>query len=751
LRLRTYCISIIILSSLFSTSLIAQLGIKKYAATVSQKIYPIHGSQLFRKDEQRLHNFIRKNPEILKRAASLHKTSSWSFTINSTKTWWASDHSGDNTYEYSVPSTCRAVGNNCYIFVEDSSWTNGRVTQAGVDSILHAFEIRTPANPSKGIFQMDTTAFGQPPDVDADPKIIILILNIKDGFSGSGGYIAGYFYGINEYPDAVIHADSVDLGSNRHSNYAEIYYIDCNPANLTSTAGFDDASSTTAHEFQHMIHFNYEYTNDVDHQTFINEGCSLLAEVHCGYPIYSQSYYDGETNHALFDWRSDDMTNVLKDYSRAARFFTYIRDQIGIGVFKNIVNSKQDGVACLDDAFKRFGTSQRFSSLLPNWFIANILNDTTVNTAYGYRYSGIPNVQSTPMYSITGLNTIEPYASKYIAFTGDSTTQTKFTSGSSNLFVKAVEVGTSSKRVVSVPTNTEFSEPLFGSTYTQVYFVVYDTSGSNTVIYSLDGTVDSTIVLRYDYTEPTVYYSGSPGDTVCVRFNAVHNGRLDSVRVALYSTGTITGGIFQYSYDDSLMIGNKLASFSTTSTRTPPYSHPWNNWATTNLHAMNILTSSPFAVAFIVGQTSTPYIMATLVPKPDPLTSFAYSSDGWYYYNTAADDSVYIWLIRAYVTLSSGSDTVLDVTPATYSLSQNYPNPYSSSTKIDFYLPSDSWVTLKIYDILGREVMTCINGMMSQGTYNQYPLKTKRLASGVYFYRLQAGSFLQTKKMVLIK
>jgi hypothetical protein len=739
--------------------LFAQLNAKASIIQTLHQSYPIPGSHLLQKQEQALRDIARQHPELLTHPSVLHKTNSWSFAVGNTKTWYATDFTNNVDTEYTVSSTCRAIGTNCYIFVENSNWTNGRITQASVDSIQQAFDLRTPANPSKGIFQMDVDAFGNPPDVDNDPKIVILILDIRDGYSpsGDGGYIAGYFYQINELPESVAQA----YGSNHHSNNAEIYYVDCNPAVLTSSRGFIGAASTTAHEFQHMIHYNYTHfiNNNINHQTFINEGCSVLAEVHCGYPMYEQSYYDGETNHTLFDWRADDMTNVLKDYSRAARFFTYIRDQIGIGVFKDFVNSTQDGVLLFDDAFSRFGTAQRFSSLLPNWFIANILNDTTVNASYGYRYPGVPTVQSTPMYSISGLNTIEQYAAKYISYTNDSATTLKFTSSSTNLFVKAIEIGTSNKRVVDVPLNSEFYEPLLGSTYTQLHFIVYNTSGSNTAIYSLDGTVDSTIVLRYDFTEPLGSISGTAGDTMCVWFNAVSGGKLDSIRVALRSAGTMNGGIYLYNTTWSPSpLGKKLATISATVTQTPsyPYPVPYNNWAGIDVRSYNISTSSAFAVAFINGQSGIPHIMVTSVPAPEFPTSIVYDNDAtqkkWEAWaSNTAKDSVWIWLIRAYVTLSSGSDTIIDVTPATYSLSQNYPNPYSSSTKIDFYLPSDSWVTLKIYDILGREVMTCINGMMSQGSYNQYPIKTTRLASGVYFYRLQAGSFTQTKKMVLIK
>ncbi|MBZ0201080.1 MAG: T9SS type A sorting domain-containing protein, partial [Ignavibacteriaceae bacterium] len=94
----------------------------------------------------------------------------------------------------------------------------------------------------------------------------------------------------------------------------------------------------------------------------------------------------------------------------------------------------------------------------------------------------------------------------------------------------------------------------------------------------------------------------------------------------------------------------------------------------------------------------------------------------------------------------------------TFSLEQNYPNPFNPSTKIKFTLPSPSQgegpgvrsITLKIYDILGCEITTLINKELAPGNY-EVEFNGSTLASGVYFYKLEAGSFLQTKKMILIR
>jgi len=90
--------------------------------------------------------------------------------------------------------------------------------------------------------------------------------------------------------------------------------------------------------------------------------------------------------------------------------------------------------------------------------------------------------------------------------------------------------------------------------------------------------------------------------------------------------------------------------------------------------------------------------------------------------------------------------------PKDYSLSQNYPNPFNPSTVIRYSIPNAGNVTLKVYDMLGREVVTLVNGYQSAGSHTaQFSIQNSQLASGIYLYRIQAGTFTSSKKMVLIK
>ena len=90
--------------------------------------------------------------------------------------------------------------------------------------------------------------------------------------------------------------------------------------------------------------------------------------------------------------------------------------------------------------------------------------------------------------------------------------------------------------------------------------------------------------------------------------------------------------------------------------------------------------------------------------------------------------------------------------PKDFLLQQNYPNPFNPSTSIQYTISSTQFVTLKVYDLLGREVATLVNEEKPAGLYNaQFTMNNVQLSSGIYFYKLQAGDFIETKKMILLK
>jgi hypothetical protein len=88
--------------------------------------------------------------------------------------------------------------------------------------------------------------------------------------------------------------------------------------------------------------------------------------------------------------------------------------------------------------------------------------------------------------------------------------------------------------------------------------------------------------------------------------------------------------------------------------------------------------------------------------------------------------------------------------PNQFSLSQNYPNPFNPATNLRFTVPEARFVSLKIYDLLGKEVATFVSESLNPGSYS-VQWDAARYPSGIYFYRLSAGGFTATKRMLLLK
>lgn len=121
--------------------------------------------------------------------------------------------------------------------------------------------------------------------------------------------------------------------------------------------------------------------------------------------------------------------------------------------------------------------------------------------------------------------------------------------------------------------------------------------------------------------------------------------------------------------------------------------------------------------------------------------------------NTAQNGKFYYRLKQVDFNGSVNYSNIVEVVkdkPTTFELAQNYPNPFNPTTTINYQLPISALVTLKVYDVVGREVATLVNARQEAGRYD-VNFNATSLSSGVYFYRLQAGSFVQTKKMMLVK
>ena len=143
------------------------------------------------------------------------------------------------------------------------------------------------------------------------------------------------------------------------------------------------------------------------------------------------------------------------------------------------------------------------------------------------------------------------------------------------------------------------------------------------------------------------------------------------------------------------------------------------------------------------------------------------NASNWYEFNAGLTDDIYIYAFESFgnyifAGTSQGiwkrpvSEMITSVkknknmSPRVFSLSQNYPNPFNPTTTITYQTPKSGFVSLKVYDMLGREVETLVNEEKVAGSYG-VRFDGENLPSGIYFYKLQAGSYISVKKMILLK
>jgi Secretion system C-terminal sorting domain len=130
----------------------------------------------------------------------------------------------------------------------------------------------------------------------------------------------------------------------------------------------------------------------------------------------------------------------------------------------------------------------------------------------------------------------------------------------------------------------------------------------------------------------------------------------------------------------------------------------------------------------------------------DPLSLNSSPEYYWYGFSIAAPQ---VEMLTWFDVWRVGVDDA-GVTPASYELAQNYPNPFNPTTVINYSVPEKAEVTLKVFNLLGQEVATLVNGVQNIGSH-QVSFNANNLTSGVYFYTIKAGSFTSTRKMMLIK
>ncbi|UOE55148.1 Ig-like domain-containing protein [Cytobacillus oceanisediminis] len=280
-----------------------------------------------------------------------------SYSVGDYKYFWVSNLTTNANEQ--INARLAYSGTKANVWVHNNEITDSDAEKLGIefDSKIHSSV---------------TNHFGPESDVNSDGKINILTYDIQDGFSGSGGYVAGYFW-------------AGDLYNVSGSNMSEIFYIDTYPAmGMGSVKDVTSSYETLAHEFQHMVNFNrnalIEGGGSMD--TWLNESLSMAAEqIYTGYGLEDRvNYYNVSTaiqnGHSLLYW--DRYGDTLSNYSLSYLFGQYIKIQAGIGdnIFKEILQDPNNDYVAVENAAKKYiDPNMTFGKLMTNFRIALLLKE----------------------------------------------------------------------------------------------------------------------------------------------------------------------------------------------------------------------------------------------------------------------------------------------------------------------------------------------------------------------------------------
>ncbi|MGD6794184.1 Ig-like domain-containing protein [Metabacillus indicus] len=300
------------------------------------------------------------------------------------KNFWVTDFRTNGTYQ--LNATLMHSGSKTNIWVNDHQITAGDAEKLSkeFDSSIHPTVVNH---------------FAQESDVDNDGKINILVFDIQDGFSGSGGYIAGYF-------------SAKDLYNMTGSNQSEIFYIDTYPLmGSGSEKSVEESYSTLAHEFQHMVNFNQNVFiegNYSNMDTWLNEALSMAAEqIYTGEALTSRiNYYNASNSikngHSLLYW--DYSGDTLSNYSLSYLLGQYLRVQAnqGNGIFKEVLKNPNNDYLAVEQAIQKYmDPNLNFGTFMTNFRAALLLKNKT--GPYGFKGESAFDALSERLY--TGSNT----------------------------------------------------------------------------------------------------------------------------------------------------------------------------------------------------------------------------------------------------------------------------------------------------------------------------------------------------------
>ena len=681
------------------------------------------------------------------------------------------------------------------IWVELAELDNGRITELEIGAIVDVLANRTPApsaDSTAGIIELNERVFGEPPDIDGDGVTDVLILDIRDDFDPveNRAWLAGF----------VTAADFGSAGNSR-----DILYLDSDPT--LELLGLGEMEQTAAHEYQHLIHFNY----DLNELTFVNEGLSEWAEVLCGYRSRAVDYLDEEENYNVPFLRfSSETFQSIDDRERGAMFINYIADRFGTNEPGVITRQSASGSAGIRDALIGIQAGISYEQLLFDFHIANFLNDTSLNPIYGYTTEQRLGLMAMPGASYDGRTTsetpatsadVKPGGVQYLVWeqVEDFSLSLNALAGVEDLRALALlfQDGSFETHELSfgnTPTlfHGQYERIAVAVVHTDPDFTRTDGPDDTDFEYSATWTLEQTISLvTIQYDNGQADAPNGPNPFFGLDGGASTGGAATRFLVPLPDRGTTLDKVFLNPF--------YLSQFSNGG---QPPSAPRDLTLKVWMSENGVPGTEIFSLEMEDPRAFQNQGIATLNPFEVDLSSFAAELSSLPdtifigYANAGADANALVAGVSPYnvenvsfITsdVSTGnwralwtvqfvggdpnefpvSETVIPIraqfavvtavatddeaeVPESIVLYPNFPNPFNPTTSIRYALPQAAEVRLAIYDVLGRQVTVLVEGMKPPGEH-VVEVDAGPWASGLYFYSIEAGGQRQTQRMMLIK
>ncbi|MCK5808245.1 hypothetical protein KAH37_04580 [bacterium] len=312
---------------------------------------------------------------------------------NESDMYWIYDLSVMPPADKQICAHIRGEGENVHILVADDAWEES-VNKTVIDNLITAWDKKTPNDENQGIFDQVTGLFGTPPDVfDNDPKIYLFLYEMA-GYNGNS--FDGYFK-VEDVRDIAI--------SNRH----EMLHLNT----VNKAPDSDYMLSVQSHEFQHLIHWNYDANEDA----WLNEAMSEVAMVVTGF----------ESDTAwVKSWCSDKRKSPLISSTNAYHygilllFGTYMYEQFGDTFIQNLVADEKNGIESVEDHLSKMDEPIDFRTLFAHFALAVAINTTDFEDGqYGYEKVDLPPLYMFPTDTVTASHVAGGGGTAYLENSGD--------------------------------------------------------------------------------------------------------------------------------------------------------------------------------------------------------------------------------------------------------------------------------------------------------------------------------------------